>query len=61
MLVFKSRPRGLSGVGEEVKLYELQYETKWSVLGGREWGCLELMLITICKVAKLENILRPYF
>jgi hypothetical protein len=32
----KSRPSGLSGVGEEVKIHELQYLTKWSVLGGRE-------------------------
>jgi hypothetical protein len=36
-LVFQSRPSGLSGVGEEVKLYELQYVTKWSVLEGRGW------------------------
>jgi hypothetical protein len=28
----------MSGVGEVVKLYELQYETEWSVLGGRGWG-----------------------
>jgi len=33
-----SRPSGQSGVGEEVKLHELQYETKWSVLGERGWG-----------------------
>ncbi len=33
-----SRPSGLSGVGEEVKLHELECETKWSVLGGRGWG-----------------------
>ncbi len=50
-LVFQSRP-GLSVVGEEVKLYELQYETKRSVLDGRGWGHLVLMLITSCKVAK---------
>ncbi len=37
-LVFQSRPSGLSVVGEEVKLYELQYETKWSVLGGKGVG-----------------------
>jgi hypothetical protein len=35
-----------------VKLYELQYETKWSVLKGRGWGYLELMLI---QVARLPN------
>ncbi len=29
------RPSGLIGVGEDVKLNELHYETKWSVLGGR--------------------------
>ncbi len=33
-LVFGSRPRGLRGAGEEVKLYALQYEIKWSVLVG---------------------------
>ncbi len=32
------RPSGLSRVGEEVKLHELQYETKWSMLGGKGWG-----------------------
>jgi hypothetical protein len=37
-------------MGEEGKLYELQYETKWSVLGGRGWGYLELMLITIARL-----------
>jgi hypothetical protein len=30
----ETRPSGLSGVGEEVKLHEPQYETKRSVLGG---------------------------
>jgi len=37
-LVFQSRHSGLSIVGEEVKLYELQYETKRSVLGGKGVG-----------------------
>jgi hypothetical protein len=53
-----SRPSDLSGLGEEVKLYELQFETQWSVLGGRGWGDLELMLLTRCEVAKRENILQ---
>ncbi len=36
---FRDRPSGLSGVGEEMKLCELQYETKRSVLlGGRGWS-----------------------
>ncbi len=33
VIVFWSRTSCPSGVGEEVKLHELQYETKWSVLG----------------------------
>ncbi len=33
-----NRPNGLSEVGEKVKLQELQYETKWSVVGERGWG-----------------------
>jgi len=33
-----SRTSGLSGVGEEVKLCELQYKTKWAVLRGKGWG-----------------------
>jgi hypothetical protein len=32
------RLSGLSGVGEEVKVHEIQCKTKWSVLGGRGWG-----------------------
>ncbi len=37
-LSLRSRPSGLSGVGDKAKLYELQSETKWSVLGAREWS-----------------------
>jgi hypothetical protein len=37
-LVFQSRSSGLSGVEGEEKLYELQYETKRSVLGGKGVG-----------------------
>jgi hypothetical protein len=48
----KLRPIGLSGVGEEVKLCELQYETKWSVMGGRWWGRFGANANTSCKVAK---------
>jgi hypothetical protein len=44
------------GVGKEVKLHELHYETKGSVLGGRVCG-EELLL----KFAMLPNVERPYF
>ena len=51
-----SRPSGLSEVGENVKLHELQYETKWSVLAGKGWGEQYVLLkfaifpnVSICK------------
>ncbi len=33
-----NRPNGLSEVCEKVKLQELQYETKQSMVGERRWG-----------------------
>ena len=50
------RPSGMIGVGKEVKLHELHYETKGPVLGGRVCG-EELLL----KFAMLPNVQRPYF
>ncbi len=46
----------MSGAGKEMKLHELHYETKGSVLGGRVCG-EELLL----KFAMLPNVQRPYF
>jgi len=44
-------------VGEEVKLHELQCETKWSVLAGSGWG-EEKVLLKVCHVAKWKYPLR---
>jgi hypothetical protein len=40
-------------VGEEVKLNELLYQTKWSVLGGRGWD-EEKVLLKVCHVVKCK-------
>jgi hypothetical protein len=37
-LVFLEQTKWSEWLGEEVKLHELQYKTKWSVLNGRGWG-----------------------